>query len=313
MIKHSASTVRKAVFHLRRGTLVDRLRSEFATYRERKIEWKNWRRHWESQVGKDKRVEVEIQPGVNMHLYSDSRISLDIYQGKFELQEQKFLNTFLKEGDIFIDIGANLGLFTLIAARCVGNKGSVYAFEPCSRTFKRLLENVELNHFANVSCYQLALSDHAGQREMTILSNGFDAWNSLTHTSRNPFATQRVDCITWDDFSKQHGLLGSVTMLKIDVEGWEKNVILGGAEALSRKDAPLLQVEFSDATSRAAKITCKELYQTLLELGYQVFKYDAILKKIISHPLQETYDYTNLIATKNPSEVAARLNGKYKV
>ena len=263
---------------------------------------------WEFQIGKQKNLEFRVQPGVRMELYLDSRLSRLIYCGGYEWRERKFLNAFLRQGDIFVDVGANIGLFTLIAADRVGNNGHVYAFEPCLETYQRLARNVQLNGLTNVSLHQLALSDSVCQHRMKTSLDGYDAWNSLGQPiAGSSFASQIVDSVRWDDFALDHGLVGGVAIMKIDVEGWETRVLSGGAEVLSRTDAPVLQVEFTEEASRSAGSSCARLYETLHALGYEMFTYDAKSRKLIHVSFSERYAYLNLIAAKQPEEVAARL------
>lgn len=305
--KHKSESVlprfKRALIHLRNGTLLNRLQQEWRQFITRKrLKW------WESQVDKREHFETIIQRGVQMRLYFDSQLSRAVFCSRFEWQEQDFLNAFLKPGDVFVDVGANIGLFTLIAAHRVENTGHVYAFEPCSKTHCRLLENVQLNQFTNVSTHQLALSNCSDQREMTISRDGFDAWNSLAQPiAGKSFATEKVQCTTWDDFAQENDLVGRVTMVKIDVEGWEKHVLKGGAEALSRADAPVLQVEFTEQAALSAGSSCEELYHLLEDLGYHMFVYDALSKVLVPDPLRKSYPYLNLIAAKQPESVVTRL------
>lgn len=293
----------RGLIHLYNGTLLDRLQRERRQYVTRKrMEW------WESQTSKREHFETTIQHGVQMRLYFDSQLSKSIFCGRFEWQERKFLNAFLRAGDVFVDVGANIGLYTLIAAHCVGNTGQVFAFEPCAETYRRLEGNVQLNQFTNVSVYQLALSNCLGQLEMMISQDGFDAWNSLAKPiAGDGYVTERVDCTTWDDFARENELIGHVTMMKIDVEGWEAFVLKGGVKVLSRADAPVLQVEFTEQAALSAGSSCKELYHLLEDLGYQMFVYDVKSKRLIPDPLRKSYPYLNLIATKQPESVMARL------
>ncbi len=270
--------------------------------KEKRLAW------WRSQFRKRKCVETRIQPGIRMLLYFDSRLCECIYTGDFEKRERQFVNAFLRLGDVFIDVGANIGLFTLVAARRVGNMGRVYSFEPCSKTFRRLLANVKLNNLSNVTCHRNALSDCKVNLNLNISANGHDAWNSLAQPiAGSSFRVESVGAVRWDDFARQHDLVGRVTMMKIDVEGWEARVLKGATEALSRRDAPVLQVEFTERAASSAGSSCTELYHILGELGYQMFIYDAKSRSIIRDPLRESYPYMNLIATKNPELVAFRL------
>lgn len=296
---------RRGLAHLRKGTLLDRLQQEWRQYvTRRRLAW------WESRAEKREHFETTIQRGVRMRLYFDSQLSKAIFCHRFEWQERDFLNAFLKPGDVFVDVGANIGLFTLIAAHCVGHEGHVYAFEPCSETHRRLGENVRLNQFTNVSTYQLALSNRSEQLEMTISRDGFDAWNSLAQPiAGESFAAEKVQCTTWDNFAQENDLVGRVTMIKIDVEGWEKHVLEGGTETLSRADAPVLQVEFTEQAALSAGSSCAELYRLLERLGYQMFTYDTKSGRIIPHALCKSYRYLNVIAAKKPARVLKKLEG----
>jgi len=295
--------IKRTLIHLRDGTLFERLQQKWREYnRNRRREW------WNSQIGKREELEIDINPNVKMKLYFDSKLSQLIYCKDFEWQERQFLNAFLRPGDVFVDIGSNIGLFTLIVASRVGNSGHVYAFEPYAKTYKRLLANVQLNHLTNVSCYQLALSDEETQTDMAVSLDGYDAWNSLAQPiAGNSFAVEKVNCTTWNKFAQENNLVGWVTMMKIDVEGWEVHVLKGGYDTLSRTDAPILQVEFTEEASKSAGSSCAELYHMLEELGYQMFIYDAKLKRLIPDPVREAYPYLNLIATKQPEQIYSRL------
>jgi FkbM family methyltransferase len=231
-----------------------------------------------------------------------------IYCRYFEATERTFLNDFLRPGDVFVDVGANIGLFTLIAAICVGPKGRVFAFEPTLATFERLVDNIRLNDFQNVTSLKLALSDVNGQLDLIRSTDGFDAWNSFARpTMGKVFSSERVDAAPWDQYAEQHDLAGAVTMMKIDVEGWESRVLAGGKQVFARMDAPVLQIEFSEGAARAAGSSCKDLYETLEHLGYRMFGYDPEMRALVPESMRDEYIYVNLIAAKNPDVVSARV------
>ena len=134
---------------------------------------------WDSQAQKKGYLKKKIQRGIRMRLFFESKMCKLIYFDDFEKAEQRFINKFLRPGDIFVDVGANIGLFTLIAAKLVGKRGHVYAFEPSSRIHQRLIDNIKLNNLTNVSCYQLALSDRDGEAILYVPLDGYDAWSSF--------------------------------------------------------------------------------------------------------------------------------------
>jgi hypothetical protein len=95
-------------------------------------------------------------------------------------------------------------------------------------------------------------------------------------------------------------------MMKLDVEGWESHVLAGAKQTLSRKDAPLLQVEFADAIAASAGSSCKQIYHMIEDFGYLLLTYDPRKKELIHDPLRESYPYLNLIATKRLDEINRR-------
>jgi FkbM family methyltransferase len=289
--------------HLRRRTLMDRMLLEWRNRRKQKrADW------WETQIGSREYFDVKIERGVRIRLHFDSELSRLIYVDDFERTEREFLKAYLRPGDVFVDVGANIGLFSLIAAPLVGPSGKVIAFEPTGRTYKRLLNNMRLNAFNNLSTFRLALSDHNGQQPFFASKDGFDAWNSFAQpVAGHSFEHEEVQCETWDRFALKHDLLGNVTMMKLDVEGWEAHVLAGGKNALSREDAPVLQVEFTDAVAAAAGTSCRELYQVLEDLGYRMFVYDPWKRQLLDDPIRESYPYVNLIASKNLENTNIRL------
>jgi len=265
---------------------------------------------WMLIAGRNRNFVSPLQPGLKIRLYGDSELCHLIYCRYFEAHERHFLNRFLRPGDVFVDVGANIGLFTLIAAERVSSKGQVLAFEPTAKTFGRLVDNVQLNKLPNVECFRLALSDSRGHLQLTASKNGHDAWNSLSTVALGESGeAELVEVVDWDQFARQRKLGGrSVTMMKIDVEGWESRVLEGGKEFFASSDAPVLQVEFTDAAAEAAGSSCQLLYERLQSFGYEMFVYDADNGRLVHEGRRPKYPYLNIIAAKDPEFVNLRIS-----
>jgi FkbM family methyltransferase len=290
--------------HLRRGTLVERIQMEWQNYvKHKRLRW------WRSQSGKREYIEKKIESELKIRLYFDSILCHHIYFWEgYEKSELLFLRALLRPGDIFIDIGANIGLYTLIAAQRVGEEGHIHAFEPSAKPYQRLLENVMLNRLTNVTCHRLGLSDTRDTLRMTVSLDGYDAWNSFGKpVAGRCFGEEMVECICVDDFLEKESLIRRVTLMKLDVEGWESRVLSGGRKALFLEDAPILLVEFTEQASQASGSSCSKTYDLLEELGYEMFTYDAECRRLIPDPRRERYPYLNLIAAKNSAWIASRL------
>ncbi|HYR58741.1 MAG TPA: FkbM family methyltransferase [Chthoniobacteraceae bacterium] len=253
-------------------------------------------------------VVSRVAPGVRMKLYGDSLLCEMLYFGDFEPDTRAFFDAWLRPGDVFLDVGANVGLYTLTAARIVGPRGHVHAFEPCSQTFERLAENVQLNRFRNIACHRVALSHENAEAQLTLANAGFDAWNSLG----KPYMGETTGCetvttVTLDSFTSEHALSGRNCAVKIDVEGWENQVLAGAREFLEGDGAPLLCVEFTEEAAALAGSSCSGLYRTLEELGYEMFSVSADPAEIRPFPLRDSFPNVNLLAAKDLAAVRARL------
>jgi FkbM family methyltransferase len=292
----------------------DRLRQAIRERRARRdkqlrIQREIW---WTAQAGSGG-VIARVDRGVKMRLHCDSALCRQIYLDSFEPTERHFTKAFLKRGDVYVDVGANLGLFTLIAARLVGPIGHVYALEPSNQTFQRLEENVSLNRFTNVTACQLALSDSERAMEMVTSKEGLDAWNSFASPYvGTKFSRENVDATAWDSFAIEHNLSGRVSLMKIDVEGWELKVLEGAKQQLSRDDAPVLQVEFTDAAAEAAGSSCRRVYHFLQELGYELCRFCSESGRLVPDAIRESYPYCNLFAVKNRQAAQDRLDASVK-
>ncbi|WP_165066841.1 FkbM family methyltransferase [Paludisphaera rhizosphaerae] len=171
----------------------------------------------------------------------------------------------LRPGMTVVDLGANIGYFTLTAADLVGPKGHVHAIEPTPSTASRLRENVALNGFDQVSIHQIAASDDEGTLRLHLSEDDCEG-NSLFAAEPGGNSIE-VDVTTLDHFADQQGLR-RIDLLKVDVEGAEVRVLRGARRVLSGTVAPVLIVEANSPALRAAKSHPTELYDLLDTLGY---------------------------------------------
>jgi len=169
----------------------------------------------------------------------------------------------LREGMTVMDVGANLGLYSLLISRAVGPSGKVYAFEPVPEIFARLKEHITLNNATNVIPVPIALSDEKGTAKMSVKGGG----SSLFRRVSDEFVEVQVERL--DDFVEREKI-ERVDAIKIDVEGAELRVIRG-ADKTIRRDKPILMVEIQAATLQAAGTTPEELFETIVSYGYNAF------------------------------------------
>lgn len=192
-------------------------------------------------------VAVSSGPARGLRLPVDLRHEKFYWTGSYEPDVQRVLVQALGPGDVFWDIGAHAGFFTVLGARLVGDSGRVVAVEPMSVNRRRVLESVRLNGFETVDVLPNALAAEAGTRLLhaeaatsmwTLLGNG------------EPGSGETVECVTLATLA---GTAPPPALVKIDVEGVELDVLRGGVDFLLDR-RPHLVVEFvSDALVDAAR------------------------------------------------------------
>ncbi len=278
-------------------------------YIDKKINTENERkdRLWQSKFKDGNTFFVmQLQDNISINLYKNSLLSKLIFEGNFELNEINFLKKFLKKEDYFLDIGANIGLFSINASRIIGENGKIISFEPSPVTFSRLKENIELNKFTNVDIRNIGISDKKGELTLNISETGHDAWDTFaTNIDKKMFNNSAtVPVHTLDDELKEIDK-ERISLVKIDVEGWEKFVLNGAKEFLTKYE-PVLMVEFTENNTEAAGYNVLELYDIMSSFGYKWYKY--INGNLIPEKRNKRYVYDNLIAIKNIQKVNSRLS-----
>lgn len=250
---------------------------------------------WNRLFDENNFFEFNLDNNVIIKLYKDSVLSRLIYDG-FEKEETDYLTSILSEGDTFIDVGANIGLFSLIASKIVGNNGLVICFEPSPITFNRLVENVKLNNLKNIDLRNIGLSNVKDELTFYMSDNGYDAWNSFAPSEDNKLENSIQVLVSTLDAELQNVEKSKIKLIKIDVEGWEKFVLKGGSEFFANY-SPIVMVEFTEENTFNAGYAVHELYDIMKDLGYEWYtinKGELILETKRLH-----YPYNNLIAIKN--------------
>ncbi len=153
--------------------------------------------------------------------------------------ELDFLHHFLRKGDVFMDVGANSGVFSMKAAKCVGDQGCVLALEPLPDMLYTLYRNVALNGFSNVRLRNFCLSDQKGTAEFWI-NHGRPASSGLVRHDERAARFSTL-CLTLDELAAIEKLT-RLDYLKIDAEGAETRILNGAADSI-RRYKPVVQVE----------------------------------------------------------------------
>lgn len=224
----------------------------------------------------DRMYSFRLPCGARFSYPLDSAIGKYLFSGGFEATELAFARAHLKPGDVVLDVGANGGLYTVMAARAVGPGGHVYAFEPGDRALALLRHNVAINNLTNVTIIAAAVSNETGQASFAVAEDS--ALSSLADVDRGEQQIQSwatVETIRLDDAIERHGI-PQASFLKVDVEGAEKLVFEGSSRLLSDASPPfMILFEAYDPNARAFGYTVAGLLDSLQELGYSLHGFDA--------------------------------------
>lgn len=191
-----------------------------------------------------------------MKIYKDVKLIFN-FEMEYHLAYQQFLgiyqsrviqilNKYLKKGDVFIDVGANIGYITAIGAGFVGKRGKVYSFEPVPKCFELLSRNKRLNKDYNITINKCALGSNTERTNIKISSHNL-GWNTMVPHFMKETDIQEVaevNVIRLDDYIERNKI-NKVSFIKIDVEGYEFEVLQGLTNFFrsNQNGLPILLVE----------------------------------------------------------------------
>lgn len=230
-------------------------------------------------------------PGVprlrlRVHQEGDDYISRRITeQGVWEPYETSLLTSILRPGAVFVDVGANIGYFSVIAARLVGDSGMVFAFEPGRENCELLRDNLELNdcrHVVTVVEAGLALAAGRGRLYLSADNAGdhqiFAGGDGRDH--------QGVKLLNGSDYLR--GRLSRMDLLKVDVQGAEYAVLAGLLPLLQELPRPpVMIVELTPLSLRQAGSSGRGLVELLATLGQPLYIIDHIEHRLAACPAAE--------------------------
>jgi len=196
--------------------------------------------------------------------------------GMYEPNEFRAVADLLGKGMTFVDVGANVGLYTLFAARKVGERGQVISIEPSAREFRRLQANVKLNRLRNVLLLKLAMSDTTGERDLLVATKDHSGHNTFGYYADGVTQLdykERVQTSTIDGIVARERVR-RVDFLKLDIEGGEFFALEGSINTV-RKDHPVILIEVSPPLLANQNCTSVMIYDYLLREGYSLYYFDS--------------------------------------
>ena len=198
---------------------------------------------------------------------------------KVESEEMSLVKLLVESGDTFFDVGANIGLYTLVASRLTGETGSVHAFEPASRTSAILHENLNLNSVTNVVTNRLAVNEWSCEVEIYV--NRESGLTSMGKTGRGSvMAIEKVPSISLDEYGESQGVR-DIHFLKIDVEGFEGHVLRGGKSLLQRSRNITVICELSRKNFEPLGFSVSATIAWMNELGFVSWGFDHETRRLV--------------------------------
>ncbi len=216
--------------------------------------------------GSMRTVEVD---GINLKLDISDTVGHSSY---FAVDEpaQVVLYNFVKPGMKVIDIGANIGATTLNLAKKVGANGKVFSFEPSPYNYQLASQNISLNNFDNIQLINQGLGNEKTTAFLYNVNKNNRGMQRLLKDNgeNNSYEKTAVQIDTLDSSMKNFSI-SAPSFIKIDVEGYEYNVLVGGSETILRYK-PGLFIELDEDNLREQGNTAKELIELIIKFGYKI-------------------------------------------
>jgi FkbM family methyltransferase len=195
----------------------------------------------------------------------------------YESETSNFIGSILQPGDTFVDIGAHVGYFSMLAAQLVGPSGAVFSFEPELSNYQHLLEHIELNGVANVRPLHMAVGAAPAVAEFFVNADN-DGGHALWEVGRHPFNERtrhapqsRKVFVTSLDQIFQGRDMRTLKAIKIDAEGAEFAVLIGARELLRRHRVPFIVAEINRFALESMGASERHVREMMTDLGYETY------------------------------------------
>ena len=222
-----------------------------------------------------------------------------VLTGKYEEGTMDLMKKEIKSGMNVFDLGANIGMFTLLSSKLVGESGHVFSFEPDPYLFNVLKENLILNNVNNVSIYQIAVSNTVGVEKfsMNLEQDGDNRLNSNTMNENYV----EVKTTTIDDFCEKNEL--KINFLEMDIQGSEAKVFQGMKQTLKKSPNIKIITEFYPSAIRDTGSSPEDYLSSLENHGLIIreIRNDKTLQPVNRKKLltMKDQEYTNLFCLKS--------------
>jgi len=217
-----------------------------------------------------------------------------MYTGGYEMDIVDVMKKVLKEGDTFIDVGANIGYISSVAAGFVGKTGEVHSFEPVPEYFYRLKNMADLNSDYKIKVNQCALGEKCGQENIKISNLNNIGWNTMVPNflkdGKKVKEILKIPVIRLDKYIKDKALM-NISLIKIDVEGFEFPVLMGLSDYfIESKHRPIIICEINPFACSLLGYELGGLSDFMNSYGYSAYNLLNLNIKLDITKFKETTD-----------------------
>jgi len=231
------------------------------------------------------RIHCDLTKFLQRHLY---------FFASYEEQQCAFWMEMASSATTIFDLGANIGLYSLLAAR-VAPTATIHAFEPTPELYESLVHHMRLNHFGNAVCNTQAIGSASGKGFLQRCggSDGNNEAMNFVTTEQNRHDDPHIEIVSIDDYCCHNGI-DHIDLMKIDIEGGEHDALQGARQSLSRKGISCIFIELSDICANRSGHSTVEIKRILLAAGYHLYRLGS--RGLTRVPAEEVHEYENIIA-----------------
>ncbi len=217
----------------------------------------------------DRYAVVRLDKGffMKLDLADPEQLKVYFYGHYHERYEADLVQRLLNDDEVFGDIGANVGYFTLVAATALNHRGRIIAFEPGQNAYARLTENLALNPYRNIQTFSVAVTDREGEAVLHLTGDIADSSANLYQAAAAQAGQEVCRTVGLDQFLREENL-PVPDLIKLDAEGAEL-AVLQGAKGLLADSPPLWLMEMEEKNLMAAGASKAAVAQFLSGYGYR--------------------------------------------
>ena len=248
------------------------------------------------------KIQPEVATVGNNKMFLNSLEAFRLALNDYDVREQfetDYFKSQIKSGMTVLDLGANIGFYTLIFADLVGKDGRVFAFEPEPNNFSSLEKNVKLNRFKNVTLVRKAVSNKTGDIKL-FLSKSMG--RHTIYNMQNVRKIIKIESVALDDFFKKYPK--GIDFIKMDIEGAEYAALLGMPSILKINKGVKIVTEFMPDALRSFGISPEVYLSLLMKHGFKVYHINENKKRIETTSINKIMEfckrtkYANLLCVR---------------